>query len=175
MYGAQITCALKADPYTRRHFAGCYPIDRMPLQRKAPVSFVVNSDPHDMPGTHWVCVYVDTRLAVFFDSYGKPASFYSNQLAEYLARETRSKSLWINRVQLQSNYSDLCGQYCMHALMTLSRTGNPNHILRPFSIDRSRNDRWVLWKFYRLRTKYKHCNLKNVRPQFSVPFNQWLI
>lgn len=30
---------------------------------------VINTYPHDKPGTHWVCLYLDEDTAEYFDSY----------------------------------------------------------------------------------------------------------
>jgi hypothetical protein len=52
-------------------FGGVYPRVLLPdtLNQKA---IVINTDPHDQPGAHWVCVYLNTPVVEYFDSYGLP-------------------------------------------------------------------------------------------------------
>jgi hypothetical protein len=33
---------------------------------------VINTDPHEQPDTHWVCVYLNSPVLEYFDSYGPP-------------------------------------------------------------------------------------------------------
>lgn len=54
-------------------FAGVYPRDLIPHQlRPYEKAIVVNTDPHDRPGMHWVCLYLNTPIIEYFDSYGLP-------------------------------------------------------------------------------------------------------
>jgi hypothetical protein len=52
-------------------FGGVYPRDLLPetLNQKA---IVINTDPHNQPGAHRVCVYLDSPFVEYFDSYGLP-------------------------------------------------------------------------------------------------------
>ena len=52
-------------------FAGVYPRDLISHRlRPYEKAIVVNTDPHDRPGTHWVCLYVTPPVVEYFDSYG---------------------------------------------------------------------------------------------------------
>ena len=52
-------------------FSGVYPRDLIPYHpRPYEKAIVVNTDPHDQPGTHWVCLYVTPPVVEYFDSYG---------------------------------------------------------------------------------------------------------
>jgi hypothetical protein len=52
-------------------FGGVYPRGLLPetLDQKA---IMINTDPHDKPGGHWVCLYVTSPVVEYFDSYGLP-------------------------------------------------------------------------------------------------------
>ena len=55
----------------RSSFGGTYPRDLIPHRlRPYEKAIVVNTDPHDKPGTHWVCMYVAPPIVEYFDSYG---------------------------------------------------------------------------------------------------------
>ena len=52
-------------------FGGTYPRDLIPHRlRPYERAMVINTDPHDQPGTHWVCMYVVPPVVEYFDSYG---------------------------------------------------------------------------------------------------------
>jgi hypothetical protein len=63
----QLRCVLTRD--LGPSFGGVYPRDLLPetLDQKA---IVINTDPHDKPGAHWVCLYVTSPVVLYFDSYG---------------------------------------------------------------------------------------------------------
>ena len=49
---------LRTDVYVRDVFGGVYASDKLPVQvDKYPKAYVVNVDPSDRPGSHWVAFY----------------------------------------------------------------------------------------------------------------------
>jgi hypothetical protein len=52
-------------------FEGVYPRDLLPetLDQKA---ILINTDLYDQPGVHWVCVYLNSPVVEYLDSYGLP-------------------------------------------------------------------------------------------------------
>ena len=64
-------------------FGGVYPRDLLPrtLDGKA---IVINTDPHDQPGAHWVCVYLNSPVVEYFDSYGLPPMH--RDIQDFIAR-----------------------------------------------------------------------------------------
>lgn len=162
MNGNQIKCVLDADPYTRRCFRGCFPIDRIPTKATAPFCFVLNSDPAGKPGQHWIAVYVDSHIAVFFDSLAQTPQFYSRALYSFLQRQHHGR-VWTSKLKVQSDFSELCGQYCIHALKILARTGNPTVVYRFFTANTMMNDRKIARRFNKIIPKLKQCNLKYVQ------------
>ena len=54
----QILNILKNDPFTKSVFTDVLPSDRLPSQiRKRPRGFILNLDPINGRGTHWIAVY----------------------------------------------------------------------------------------------------------------------
>ena len=50
---------LKNDPFAKSVFTDVLPSDRLPNQiRKRPKGFILNVDPSNGPGTHWIAVYL---------------------------------------------------------------------------------------------------------------------
>ena len=70
----QIAQVLTKDPFTKGSFSGVHACDELASIEinKYPKSFVVNTDPVELPGTHWIAIYFNEQMKVeFFDSYGK--------------------------------------------------------------------------------------------------------
>lgn len=164
----QIDCTLRSDPLTRRTYLGCFPINCIPdVSSKNAAAFVLNSDPSDMPGEHWVCINICDSMAVFFDSFALPPSIYSDTLHELVYDKP---NVWVNQTRLQSGESNLCGQYCIYALRALAEGLSPNRLLHPFSDNLTQNDRWIAQQFEKdiLTERYPRvCNLRNVVVQVS--------
>ena len=55
-------------------FGGVYPRDVIPELLPHHKAIVVNTDPHDRPGAHWVYLYLSSPTVEYFDSYGLSAS-----------------------------------------------------------------------------------------------------
>ena len=70
----QLAQVLTKDPFTKGSFSGVYACDELTFIEinEYPKSFVVNTDPMELPGTHWIAVYFNEQMkGEFFDSYGK--------------------------------------------------------------------------------------------------------
>ena len=56
------------------HFLGIYAADTLPdpeiAAKTAPTSLIVNYDPHDQPGSHWVACRIRWHAVDWFDSFG---------------------------------------------------------------------------------------------------------
>jgi hypothetical protein len=55
MNSLQIMNILKNDPFTKTAFTDVLPSNRLPREiRKRPRGYILNTDPSDKPGSHWV-------------------------------------------------------------------------------------------------------------------------
>src|SRR5438128_1093615 len=67
------------------NFLGVFALDEQPSTddlselKKYPVAYIINSDPSNKPGQHWLAVYKESQDGAleFFDSYGQHPSNYS--------------------------------------------------------------------------------------------------
>ena len=111
----QLAQVLTNDPVTKGSFAGVYACDQLSFIEinKYPKSFVVNTDPIELPGTHWIAIYFNEqmKLGEFFDSYGKHPIHYNKYFLDFINRN--AVELEHNKMQLQSAFSTVCGQYCV--------------------------------------------------------------
>lgn len=93
---------------------GVYAADQLPHRISPSTAMVVNTDPHNEDGTHWVAFYLDGEVESrgvieFFDSYGQPPHLYFYQ--GFLRRNAR-RYLY-NEHRLQSDNTQVCGHYCL--------------------------------------------------------------
>lgn len=94
-----------ASPY----FKGTFPSDadiRLKFNEKS--AFVMNIDNSALPGSHWVCVFVDQNSNFYYlDSINTVIP----QIILELSKPFKNK--YFLRKKLQPADSELCGQYCI--------------------------------------------------------------
>lgn len=88
------------------------------------IGIIFNLDPHDEPGSHWVCAYVDIagKAAYYFDSYGYEPP---QEVVRFLQRcmEQGCDKIVFNDIRHQRKGSE-CGMYCLFVIVCLLR-GRP--------------------------------------------------
>ena len=56
---------------------------------KYPKSFVVNTDPIDLPATHWIAIYFNEQMkGEFFVSFGKHTIHYNKHFSDFMNRNS---------------------------------------------------------------------------------------
>ena len=91
---------------------------------KTKIGIIFNLDPHDQPGSHWVCAFVDipARSAYYFDSYGFKAP---TEVVRFMERckDQGCDNIFYNDIRHQRKGSE-CGMYCLFVIICLLR-GRP--------------------------------------------------
>lgn len=107
------------------HCLGVFPLDRLPMppRRMDRYCFIVNTDPANLPGKHWLAVYVSQRgHAEVFDSFAMlPPLRLQQWLLKYCKRWT------YNRRFVQGPLTTLCGAYCIFFLTKRCHTNKNMH------------------------------------------------
>ena len=106
-----------------------------------PFAYVINSDPSNESGEHWLAVYFDKcGRGEYFDSYGLALAFVG--LEPYM--DTHSLAGWIyNCKTLQALFSNVCGHYYVYYILFCYR-GVPLHaIVSDFTSNLTENDRSI--------------------------------
>ena len=160
MNSLQLQQILSNDPFIKKSFDGVYACDELSsiTVNSYPKSYIVNTDPKDLPGAHWIAIYFTDELnAEFFDSYGLHPSNYNNQFIRFIERNSVH---WIhNKKQLQSLFSTVCGQYCVYYLYNRCRMIPMYSIVNRFELDKLRNDQLV-YHFVKHRYRKAHPSVK---------------
>jgi hypothetical protein len=120
----------------------CDELDRLNIIRY-PLCLIVNTDPSDMPGDHWISIYIESKTSMleYYDSYGNGINFYSIHFINFAKRLKRD--ILENIVRLQSYNSTVCGYYALYFLCKRIQGCEPKTIYCKFSINDKRNDKLV--------------------------------
>ena len=74
----QLLEIIKSDQIASKDFLGVFPRDKLPNRLKYPCSFIVNTDPSNLSGQHWLAFYFsENKHCTFFDSYGQPPEVFN--------------------------------------------------------------------------------------------------
>jgi hypothetical protein len=83
------------------------------------IGIVFNLDPHDRPGSHWVCAFIDLMIsaAYYYDSYGYDPPAEVRRLLRR-CRDQGVEHIFWNDIRHQRKKSE-CGTYCMYVIVSL--------------------------------------------------------
>ena len=112
MNSHELELLCKGDPKLKTYFRGVYASDQLPQDISYPFACVVNSDPHDKPGEHWLGIFIpNPHTAEIFDSYGLEPFGHIYKFAKKYAEHVIYATKWI-----QSIVSKVCGLYVYYFL-----------------------------------------------------------
>ncbi len=125
MSTAQVTETLCRGLHDRVRLLGVFPSDREPSPTstdKYPCCYVLNTDPSNMPGEHWLAFYCASPASrtEYFDSLGFSRKDYGLADGDYVQ---------VNKKMLQAVNSNMCGEYCVYYLERRSFHQSPELIL----------------------------------------------
>lgn len=94
-------------------------LSRIRKQGDTTVGIIFNLDPHDKPGSHWVCAFLDLLkgIAYYYDSYGLPPGPEIRRLLRR-CREQGCHDIYWNDISHQQKDIE-CGTYCMYIIVSL--------------------------------------------------------
>ena len=157
----QLKCVVQSDPVVRTSTLGVYAADQIPRQIQYG-GFITNTDASSKPGKHWCAFFFDgAGQSEFFDSYGQPPEYYHNTFASCLRNNSRVQLH--NSIKLQSDYSNVCGQYCLYFLINRARGRKLKDIVETLrSIDK--RDQYL---YDYISKRFPYC-----QPKSKVQYNQ---
>ena len=110
----QLDYLARIDPVLSPIFRGVYGADQLPshpLKRK-PCAYIVNLDPIQQAGTHWLGIFTEKGTCEIMDSYGLPLQTYkSSPVIRWIFSHWEDVSS--NAKTLQEKDSNSCGQYVL--------------------------------------------------------------
>jgi hypothetical protein len=133
MNTVQIFKVLLSDIYVRRaSIVRVLAHDQLPnhIALTKTAAFVVNTDPSDQPGSHWVALYYNgLGQFEYFDSFGLPV--LHGDILSFVERNS-NKPLVYNTRTLQDVLSNTCALYAIYFLLIKVRGGTMRRVLLPF-------------------------------------------
>ena len=132
-------------PVLKKYYVGTFSCDRLPKHsdKSRPHSYIVNTDPHDKPGQHWIALWTQNNVCEVMDSYALPLDYYSQAqpLRDWL---TQWKYVVTNGTSLQGLHSQACGHYALMYLKTRAHGFTLQDFVKNFSdYNRVKNDHHV--------------------------------
>ena len=147
MNTGQLEHALRTNQLTSKLFRAVVAADRLPTSANQQGSYVVNTDPHYLPGQHWVVLHFTSSHVVYFDPMGAP-------IAKHLLDRLRSSGTFSEKMLQHvvtrriQGLRHTCGFYCAYYILCLA---NPElYKLDIFSDNLDFNDRLVCNLFLRM-------------------------
>ncbi len=139
------------DRAIKPYFCGTYSLDGLLTQLKYSLKSsqqnlaIFNIEPSSKKGLHWLLLSLKNKELIVFDSFGKHPSFYSQNLANFLATLSGGEPPKLAPFRLQSDFSRLCGVYCIYVAHHLGAGAKFESLFSKFSqINLSENDLRVL-------------------------------
>lgn len=92
-------------------FKGVYACNEIPgkLTQEKEFAIICNLSPNTNPGTHWISIYCNSDMLIYFDSYGLPS--LNENISKFM--EKCKRNFYWNATKLQNDTSDCCGYYSM--------------------------------------------------------------
>ena len=108
-------------------------------------SYVINIDKDDIGGSHWICLYVNGKNAVYFDSFGE-------ECPTEILNFCKGKKLIMNSFQLQDIIDIDCGWWCigfLHWMTTykIANSYNLNMFNKQFNFKKPKENRKILQNY----------------------------
>ncbi len=143
------------------HFLGVLPSDQLPERplRNLPSMSISNTHSSNLPGEHWIAVYLtQDSSGCFSDSYGNApdSERFPISIKKCLISNVPVMLYFTKRVQ--DFTSDVCGQHSVFFLYHLARGRDYNYVMNLYSDDYIKNYKMVSLFVKRLRSNA--CNEK---------------
>ena len=137
-----------AEPQTLSAFQGVYPIDQLPKYiSHFPIFIVVNTQSHNLPGRHWVTVFIDrNKYGEIFDSLclPVPATLY-----RWMNRMTRRWTMNVSAPQDPRTMT--CGSFAVFYILNRLHVANLATFMNVFRDKACYNENIVHMYFSKLK------------------------
>lgn len=100
--------------------------------KEGATAYIVNTDPHDEPGKHWIALWTEGNVCEIMDSYALSLDVYGTAapLQEWMDRQFKYQMR--SGKSLQSLFSQSCGDYALMFLVDRAEGRSMNDFLCRF-------------------------------------------
>lgn len=94
------------------------------LGKKQYIGIIFNTDTHDGPGQHWICLFINLKRKhiYYFDSVANTPPVQIETLINTIVNQGKQLhidfSVYKNQIKHQYKYSE-CGMYCLYVIISL--------------------------------------------------------
>lgn len=122
----QLTDLINKDPLLKFKFRGCYSSDTFP-NLSGNEFVIVNTDPYDQPGEHWLLIASKQDTILLYDSFGRDFQQYFGSIYNKVKMWTKTSNQTIYQYKpsatlVQPSESQFCGIYCIFVAHFYYRT-----------------------------------------------------
>lgn len=159
MNSIEVASLLRENKFTKQYFKGVYPGNLLPKQLNKTAKkkiLVVNTEANSNPG-HWYIILLGrrNRTIELFDSLGGVV-LQTNKFCQNFIQKHQPTRLITNNTQLQSNSSDVCGEFCLLFALHRSKGKSFQSFMKLFNpANKSVNDkiaRYLFTQYFVLKT-----------------------
>ena len=140
MDGNALRRLVDSNDVVKRNFGGILPadgLDNKTTSNSEQRFYIVNTDPSNLPGSHWVAFGIGERVE-FFDSLGRAPNYYYDNFERFLIE--RGPSYTYNKTRYQSSESESCGEFCLYYIALRTVDVSYETIVNSFRENVSLND-----------------------------------
>ena len=101
-------------------FLGVFPCDIFPLEINEGESIILNTDPHHLPGKHYICLYRKNSRYFYFDSLAVNRKLAFKTLTENFKKRKISPIINVLTQPIQHFSSKFCGFFCVDYILAIS-------------------------------------------------------
>ena len=94
----------------------CCEIDK--FKKEDCCGLIVNTDPHNKPGQHWIGIYKRGQDISFFDSFGRDIAEFEEPFASIMKDFVSGLTADINQKQYQDDDADTCGHWSYYYVLS---------------------------------------------------------
>lgn len=165
---------VQGDPVLRSLYQGTFARDEFSseilseqdqaVQSEFPKAYIVNTDPSDRPGKHWVCLYRPSPgIVQYFDSYGLDPSHQHPDFQAAMAVSGWRLQRW-NLHPVQAWFSSMCGVYCLYVLAHRARGWTLEEVMGRFDPNNTPANEGKVWHWF--------CTHPPPPPSSPLPWGQ---
>ena len=138
-------------------FLGVLACDQLPKNHvcKFPAMLVVNTHPSNMPGEHWLAIYISkNKHGYFFDSFGNPPDNFPAEINNFVMKNCTVMSY--SRRQVQDTNATTCGQHCVFFLCHVQKGMPYTQLINMYGSNLVCNDAMVCQFVSKIRPSVCH-------------------
>lgn len=102
------------------HFIGVFPCDMIPRPIRENECIILNTDPHNLPGKHYIAIYSNAGVYFYFDPLALDPSNFSIMNRELHVKNIAQNMVPVLRNPIQDAISNSCRLFCIDYVLSVT-------------------------------------------------------